>query len=61
MIKTKTDLKIISMQVAKSQLRDIDKIIKLYPHLFANRSHFYRASANYFLRHINSGEFKVSY
>jgi len=51
---------VISIQIFKQQLKDIDKLVGKYPYVFNNRSHFFRASANYFISSIKNGKFKLN-
>lgn len=52
---------VISIRAFKTQLKEIDALIKKYPELWDGRSMFYRSSANYFIKHIKGDKFKVSF
>lgn len=50
----------VGVRIFKSQTKDVKTIMRKYPEIWENESHFIRSAITYFMRHIKEGRFKIT-
>ena len=50
----------VGVRIFKSQTKDMQTLMRKYPEIWENESHFIRSAITYFMRHVKEGKFKIT-